>query len=246
MKNQTPISFKSGTRTLQGVLHMPEAPNPPLVVGSHGLEGTMNSAKQTLLAEILPAGGIAFLRFDHRGCGSSQGDFLTDTSLDKRVADMTAAVRHALDMAILDGRVGLFGSSLGGSTAVETWHRLKALNICPAGIVVCAALIQSRTIETIPLGANERRGPLPMSFFENNLLFDLTARAEALKNILIFHGDHDRVVPLKNGETLFRLVKEPKKMIVHKMGDHRMSSIRDQKEFARESLAWYRAIFRIK
>ncbi|MCP4023634.1 MAG: damage-inducible protein CinA, partial [Desulfobacteraceae bacterium] len=71
---------------------MPDIENPPFVVGSHGLEGSKESAKQKVLSRILPENGIAFFRFDHRGCGQSSGDFLKDTSLEKRATDFINAV----------------------------------------------------------------------------------------------------------------------------------------------------------
>ncbi len=80
--------FMADQRILKGELCLPDTPYPPLVVGSHGLEGSRFSAKQQVLSRLLPENGIAFFRFDHRGCGDSQGDFIKDTSLEKRTRDL--------------------------------------------------------------------------------------------------------------------------------------------------------------
>ena len=77
------IEFLADSLKINGRLHLPpNVKKPPLVVGSHGLEGTKESAKQIVLSKLLPENGIAYLRFDHRGCGNSQGNFVDDTSID--------------------------------------------------------------------------------------------------------------------------------------------------------------------
>ncbi len=232
------ISFICDALTIHGILHLPATPNPPLVIGSHGLEGTKESAKQALLADLLPGMGIAFFRFDHRGCGESDGAFQQDTSLDKRAADMVAAVNHVLGLGLTSRKIALFGSSLGGATCIETWTRLETQGLTPQGAVLCATPIKSRTIKNIPLGGNTNRPALPVSFFEENLLFDLTRAAAKLDNLLIFHGSKDEVVPWENGQTLYDLAQHPKELIIHENGGHRMSNKAQQQDFTERTALW--------
>ncbi len=238
------IKFPCEGETIKGVLHLPDSPNPPLVVGSHGLEGNKKSAKQTHLAEILPEAGIAFFRFDHRGCGESSGDFLLDTSLEKRALDMTTAVAHILSLKITGTSVALFGSSFGGSTAIETWEKLSLQGIKPKGIVLCAAPVKSGSIKNIPLEGDGTRPALPLSFFKNNLLFDISEKTKKLHSVLVFHGEKDEVVPVENAAVIARNAMSPKKLILQKNGDHRMSIKKDQQEFGRETLNWYQNCFK--
>ncbi len=237
------FEISSQGKILKGVLHLPKIDNPPVVIGSHGLEGTKSSAKQCLLSLFLPEAGIAFLRFDHQGRGESQGDFFHDTSLDKRSEDMLAALEYLKSSQIVSGRVALFGSSLGGSTCIETWHRLTQRGEKPLGIVICAAPVISRTIKNIPLDANGERPALPLSFFEKNLLFDITSKAAALDHLLVFHGTDDEIVPVENALQIFNRAKDPKRLILHPMGDHRMSLKKHQEEFEKETLAWFKDCF---
>lgn len=232
------IQFKSDNKLIQGMLHLPDKSLPPLVIGSHGLEGSMDSAKQLVLARILPENGIAFLRFSHRGCGTSEGSFVDDTSIPKRVQDMISAVDHALSMKVTSQKIFLFGSSLGGSTCIAAWSKLAEKGITPLGAIVCAAPVNSLTIERIPLNGNDNRPALPLSFFQQNLVFDLSPQAAGLRNVLIFHGDQDKTVPLENGYTLYNRAKPPKKIVVLKDGDHQMSNIDDQMMFEVEVLEW--------
>ena len=60
---------------LRGMLHIPTDEKGPVVIGSHGLLSSGNSPKQIELAKRCGEFGIAFFRFDHRGCGKSEGVF---------------------------------------------------------------------------------------------------------------------------------------------------------------------------
>jgi len=237
------IEFTCDNKILHGMLHLPADKRAPLVVGSHGLEGSMESAKQHLLSEILPENGFAFLRFDHRGCGRSEGDFVTDTSLSKRVQDMLQAIDYTVNLNFTALQIFLFGSSLGGSTCISAWSRLANKGLTPWGAILCAAPVNSLTIGQIPLNGNERRPALPLSFFEDNLLFDLTDKLPDLHNTLIFHGDQDRTVPVENAYNLYSNVSDPKKLVILKDGDHQMSNRDDQKTFETEVVAWLNKTF---
>ena len=237
------IDFISQGFLLKGVLHLPDTEKPPLVVGSHGLEGTKESAKQKVLARHLVESQIAFFRFDHRGCGQSQGDFIKDTSLEKRTIDYIAAVQHILNLNKTSRDIALFGSSMGGATCINAWEKLSMMDIRLCGAVLCASPVRSRSIENIPTHANGKRPALPLSFFKDNLLFNILDKATNLSNVLIFHGDADKTVPVSNAHELFAQAKEPKRLIIQKGGDHQMTAGKDQVEFEKETLAWYLRCF---
>ncbi len=245
MKTRTKkIEFQVAGLTLKGELHLPEIINPPIVVGSHGLEGSKSSAKQMVLARLLPENGVAFFRFDHRGCGQSQGDFLTDTSLEKRTQDYLMAVQCIMDLNLTSKKLGLFGSSIGGATCINAWEALGNLGVKICGGVLCSAPVQSRTIENIPVQANGNRPALPLSFFEQNLLFNLLAKTKALHHVLIFHGDADEVVPVLNAHDIYTRMQSPKRKIIHRGGDHQMTSKSDQAEFATQVVEWFLSVFK--
>ncbi len=244
MKRIKKIEFQVERLTLKGILHLPEINNPPIVVGSHGLEGSKSSAKQMVLSRLLPENGVAFFRFDHRGCGQSQGNFLTDTSLEKRTRDYLMAVRHIMDLNLTSRELGLFGSSMGGATCINAWESLGNLGVKICGGVLCSAPAQSRTIENIPVHANGKRPALPLSFFKQNLLFNLLEKTKALHHVLIFHGDSDEVVPVVNAHDIYTRMQPPKRKIIHRGGDHQMASKEHQAEFAREVVEWFLSVFK--
>jgi uncharacterized protein len=235
--------FTVDSFTLVGELFLPPRPTPPLVVGSHGLEGSRRSAKQQVLSRLLPENGMAFFRFDHRGCGDSQGSFTSDTSLAKRTNDFVAAVGHVLNLKMTSRHLGVFGSSMGGATCINAWQKLGKTQALLCGGVLCAAPVKSRTIQNIPTRANDTRPALPLDFFKKNLLFDLQDRAKALHHVLLFHGDADQVVPVSNAHAIFDRIQAPRQCIIQKGGDHQMSSSYHQAEFETQALAWYCKIF---
>ncbi len=238
-KSTINIEFISQGFSLKGVLHLPGVKNPPLVVGSHGLEGSKTSAKQAVLSRLLVQKNIAFFRFDHRGCGESQGDFIKDTSLEKRTCDFINAVKHILSLKKTSRNLAVFGSSLGGSTCINAWEKLLKIDITLCGAVLCSAPLKSLTIENIPMDANENRPALPLSFFAHNLVFDLQDKTNQLFNVMIFHGDADQVVPVSNAHEIYTLAKDPKQLIIHKNGDHQMTSKKDQVQFESQAVAWF-------
>jgi alpha-beta hydrolase superfamily lysophospholipase len=229
--------------TLKGTLHLPQCPMPPLVVGSHGLEGSRNSAKQMLLSKVLPANDVAFFRFDHRGCGDSQGNFIKDTTLEKRAGDFCAAARHVLEMGVTSNRIALFGSSMGSATCIKAWQDLEHAGFRIQGAVLCASPLNTRTIKRIPLAGNDKRPALSLDFFQENLLYDLSDQAKALHHVMIFHGNADEVVPVENAETLYAAMQPPKEMILHDGGDHQMTNRAHQQDFEQKMIAWYKSVF---
>lgn len=241
------IEFYSDNLLIKGVLHLPALQkkagrNLPIVIGSHGLEGSKDSAKQVILSKLLPQNNIGFLRFDHRGCGESEGDFLKDTSVPKRAYDFINAIKFIMENEGVNRKIGIFGSSLGGSTCIEAWDTLIQMDIEISGCVLTATPIKSRTIENIPAkgqpGGNQSN--LSMDFFLKHLNFDLSEKLKKISNILIFHGKNDEIVPIENARTIYENTKDPKKLIVFENGDHQTSSKKDQKVFEKETLKWFK------
>lgn len=231
------ISFQSDDYRLKGVLHHPGTEAPPLVVGSHGLESTGDSPKQIELAERCNDIGIAFFRFDHRGCGKSEGVFSEVTSVEGRKRDLINAVKTISDRDDIGEGLALFGSSMGGTTCIAAAETLKA-----EAYVLIAAPVFGKSLIKPPEELDDEPG-LSIAFYEKFLQFDLSDSLPLLKNLLIFHGDKDDIVPIMNGETIHENAGEPKKLIVQKNGDHRISDPVHQEEFLTESLAWYKKTF---
>lgn len=227
------MTFHSDGYRLAGFLHLPDCARPPVVIGSHGLFGTSGSAKQVGLAAACVAAGMGFFRFDHRGCGRSSGDFARVTTLEGRVQDMLAAAGSIAGREDTAGTFGFFGSSFGGTVCILAAGILK-----PAAVVICAAPVRSGDIEparAVPDGDSPEDHPRPA-----DLQFDVTGNLEGLRDLLLFHGDADEVVPCRHADEIYAAAAEPKKRVTQVGGDHRMTDPAHQKLFVEETLYWFR------
>jgi alpha-beta hydrolase superfamily lysophospholipase len=226
-------SFFSDGFKLKGILHVPAAYRSVVVIGCHGLHSDKNSPKQIALAKRCNQLGIAFFRFDHRGCGESQGQFEQVTSLDGRCKDLISAIefiRHSIGPV---NGIGLFGSSLGGAVSLRVASENEILTL-----VTVAAPIHSRMLKQDRAQAQAAEARVAQGGAAS-LHFDIRPKLTSIRNILIFHGEADQVVPLAHAEEIFRRAKDPKKLIIQPKGDHRMSQTSHQQEFIQEASLWF-------
>ena len=230
------ILFHSGGFKLKGTLHLPSKVNmPPIVFGSHGLLANSDSPKQLALARQCTAAGIAFFRFDHRGCGKSQGSSMEINSLSGRCEDLAAAINTIFKRKVTRECFGLFGSSMGGAVCINSSGTLK-----PKAMVTYAAPIRSRNINEViekEFEKEPQRGPL---YNPKNLKFDIAEKISGLSSILVIHGDADETVPVSHAHQIFEASREPKKILIQKGGDHPMSDRGHQTAFIQESVAWFK------
>lgn len=136
---ESPVTFKSadGAVTLAGTLAVPPAgraaPAVVLVPGGGPLDRDITILGHKLfrvLAHGLARAGIASLRYDKRGVGTSEGDFSSAAPGDF-VADVAGAARH---LAGGEGfgahRVGLIGHSEGGMVALTAASSMQPAPLC--------------------------------------------------------------------------------------------------------------------
>jgi len=231
--NQINITFESDGFLLKGMLHLPEADLPPIVIGSHGLLSNSFSPKQIALARECNANGIAYFRFDHRGCGQSNGVFNEVTSLEGRRNDLISAIKTIQMRKDIEKKIGLFGSSLGGTVCISV---ADVLDI--DAWVTYAAPVRSSSITASNRSDDaEKINPLPDHKY---LTWDISSQLKLLHHIFILHGDSDKIVPPANAHEIFTKSSNPKKMILQKGGNHPMSNKKHQKDFLREAVSWFK------
>ncbi len=227
------IEFSSDGYRLKGMLHLPTAERPPVVIGSHGLLSSSESAKQRELAARCTAAGMGYFRFDHRGCGRSQGYFPEVTTLEGRVRDLIAAVK-AIRLRTDTGRgCALFGSSMGGAVCLAA-----AKTVGADALVTVAAPIRSHSVRPF-----DGSGSSESNVTGLQLHFDLSETIAGLRHVLVFHGDADRVVPFAHALEIIDKVAAPKQLVRQKNGDHLMSTESHQKTFIRKAVKWFASRF---
>lgn len=118
--------FENKGKKIFGVIHLPFVQNPPLVITMHGFAshkiGTGRS--YVTLAEALCRSGIACFRFDFRGSGDSEG-LISEMTLEDFISDALQMINEMQKEGF--SKVGLFGSSLGGTLSILTAARKSAV-----------------------------------------------------------------------------------------------------------------------
>ncbi len=201
-----------------------------MVIGCHGLYSSINSPKQIALAGQCNRLGIAYFRFDHRGCGKSEGKFEDVTSLEARCRDLIAAVETINNRIDTRGCLGLFGSSMGGTVCLREAGKLAAKTV----VTFAAPIRNDLTINQPEMSRSE------IVFDAAKRGFDITEGLSKISNILIFHGEADDVVPVSHAREIYKLARKPKKIIIQKQGDHPMSNKGHQTEFIKEASRWFK------
>jgi alpha-beta hydrolase superfamily lysophospholipase len=223
--------FCDGYR-IEGHLHLPSRKKPPVVIGSHGLFATQDSPKQLALAHACNLLGMAFFRFDHRGCGQSEGGPSEQISFEARCHDLFKACETMKKRDDTGDAIAVFGSSLGGAAAC----RVSAI-IQPNALVTFAAPVNSKCIFD-----SMQQHPMPIKdplFIFERLFFDIENCLSDIRNVLVIHGENDEVVPVSEAHKIYRIAGNPKKLIIQKNGDHRMSSKAHQDEFVHIVAKWF-------
>lgn len=232
--NQKNITFTSNEFLLRGTLHLPETDLPPVVIGSHGLLSTGESPKQIALARECNAHGIAYFRFDHRGCGKSEGIFNESTSLEARCNDLISAVKTIQLRKDMGDRIGLFGSSMGGAVCMAV---AAVLNV--KTLVIYASPVRSTSVTTALKKSDDAEAIQPL-LDQRHLVWDISNTLKGLHHVFILHGDSDVLVPPSNAHEIYTKSGNPKKLIIQKGGDHRMSNKKHQKDFIRQAALWFK------
>jgi hypothetical protein len=219
-------------KKIYGILHLPRNPLPPCVICSHGLFSSKDSEKFIAVGEALSAQGIAVIRYDHQGCGESEGE-LRATTASSRIKDLEAIFDLALHHPLLGDRLGLLGSSMGGFISIfkaSIDPRVKALVLWAT-----PALLEGgrEVIET------EEGIRLQDSFYTDAKRYDASQAIQGLSNCLLLHGEADEIVPLVHAQSLYQSARPPKHLEVFPKGDHRFTNPKNRQRAIQMSLDWF-------
>jgi uncharacterized OsmC-like protein/alpha-beta hydrolase superfamily lysophospholipase len=198
------------------------------------------------IAEALTALGIAVLRFDFTGLGSSEGEF-ANTSFSSNVTDLVAAA-DALRRTRRAPAI-LIGHSLGGAAVLAA-----AADIAEARAVVTIAapcdpshvvgLFKDRIGEIDTAGGIDvnlagRPFRIGRAFLDDVNQQRLRDRIGALhKALLVFHSPTDDIVGIENATYIFTAAKHPKSFVSLAGADHLLSRRSDATYVANVIRAW--------
>lgn len=173
------------------------------ILFAHGNGGNIGDRSPVLA--LLAAAGFDVLVFDYRGYGRSTGrPSERGTYLDARAAREALLAQDGVDTE----RVVYLGKSLGGGVMMELVTAFPP-----------AALILMSTFTGLRDAAGAVYPYLPKVFVPN--AYPSLKRIRGLTcPVLIMHGDHDELLPVRMGRELFAAAPEPKELVIYPGGAH--------------------------
>lgn len=203
-----------------------------------------NAAKR--ISEGLIALGIAVLRFDFTGLGSSEGEF-ANTTFSSNVADLVAAADHMRQQA--KAPAILIGHSLGGAAVLAAAARVpEAKAVVTIGAPADPSHVTHMFRDAIP--AIREQGEVEVALagrpfrIRREFLDDIAGQklidavAGLHKALLIFHSPTDEYVGIDNATALFRAAKHPKSFVSLAGADHLLTRRHDAAYVAHVISAW--------
>jgi putative redox protein len=198
------------------------------------------------VAEGLTALGIAVLRFDFTGLGSSEGEF-ANTTFSSNVGDLVAAAnelrRRAQAPAILIGH-SLCGTAVLAASAEVAEARAVVTIAAPCDPTHVTGLFNDRLEEIAAKGEIQatlagRQFRISRAFVDDLAEQKLMQRiADLRKALLIFHSPTDEIVAIDNASRIFAAAKHPKSFVSLAGADHLLSRRSDAAYVANVIHAW--------
>jgi len=222
------FSTHSAGYEIKGIIHWPRQSRTPCIICSHGLFSSKDSPKFITMTEHLAQEGLAAIRYDHRGCGESQGR-IEDTTVSGRLRDLAAVYDFARRHPRVNGNVGLMGSSMGGYISLFAAARHPAVK--PVVIWATPYQLRRKSDET---GENPY-SPLHKGFSEDLAQYHLRNVLNRVSHCLVVHGQNDELVPVWHAIKIHELLAQPKALEIFAAADHRFSDAGLRAEAIRRS-----------
>jgi putative redox protein len=198
------------------------------------------------IAAALAAKGIAVLRFDFTGLGSSEGDFANST-FSSNVADLVHAADHLRETRKAPSL--LIGHSLGGAAILAAAAQIPEAKAvvtiaAPSDPAHVTGLFKDRIEDIRKQGKVEvslagRPFHITREFLddiaEHGLMMHVTNLHKAL---LIMHSPVDDTVGIDNATRIFVAAKHPKSFVSLADADHLLGGKRDAAYVADVIAAW--------
>ncbi len=227
-------------------LDLPDDPPLGTALFAHCFTCGKDVVAASRIAAGLAARGIATLRFDFTGLGSSDGDF-SNTNFSSNLQDLIAAADHLRSRGMAPGL--LIGHSLGGAAVLAA---APAIPEARAVAVIAAPFDPGHVLHllTAQLPEIEARGEAVVSLggreftIKRQFIDDLRERNQATaiarlgKALLVMHSPTDAMVGIDNARQIFDAARHPKSFIALPGADHLLGNRTDADYAAAVLAAW--------
>jgi len=235
-----------GGHMLAAALELPEGEPAAFALFAHCFTCGKDVLAAKRIAAALAARGIAVLRFDFTGLGSSEGDFANST-FSSNVADLVRAADHL--RATKKAPSLLIGHSLGGAAILAAAGKIPetkavATIAAPSDPAHVTGLFNEHIDDIRKHGEVEvslagRPFRIKREFLddivEHQLMTDVTNLHKA---ILVMHSPVDDTVGIDNATKIFLAAKHPKSFVSLDHADHLLSKPADAIYAADVIAAW--------
>ena len=231
---------------LAGRLDSPAGPPLAYALWAHCFSCSKDVFAASRVARSLTERGIAVLRFDFTGLGTSEGDF-ANTNFSSNVQDMIAATEYL--RSHFEAPKMLIGHSLGGAAVLAAAADVpEALAVCTIGAPADPAHVAEQFSGS--RADIERDGQAEVSLagrpftIKKQFLDDIEGQkleqsiASMRKALLVFHSPIDAVVGIENAGRIFQAAKHPKSFVTLDNADHMLSGRQDAVYVADVLASW--------
>ncbi|UGA45381.1 bifunctional alpha/beta hydrolase/OsmC family protein [Bradyrhizobium quebecense] len=235
-----------GGHQLAAALDTPDGPIKAHALFAHCFTCGKDVLAAKRIAVALAAKGIATLRFDFTGLGSSEGDFANST-FTSNVADLVRAADHLRETR--EAPAILIGHSLGGAAILAAAGRIPeakavATIAAPSDPVHVTHFFKDRIEDIRAQGEGEvslagRPFRIKREFLDDVAEQNLMAQVTRLhKALLVMHSPTDDTVGIDNATHIFTSAKHPKSFVSLAGADHLLSGRQDAAYVADVIGAW--------
>lgn len=231
---------------LSANLDLPSGDPKAYAIFAHCFTCSKNFNATRHISASLAEQGIAVLRFDFTGLGSSEGDFAS-TNFSSNVADLLVAADHLRNNYHAPSI--MIGHSLGGAAVLVAAGRVPEIK----AVVTIGAPADANHVThnfATDLSKIESEGKAEVTLggrkftIEKQFLDDLAASsveshiANLKKPLLVMHSPIDQTVGIENAQNIFLAAKHPKSFISLDKADHLLTSKQDSAYVANTIAAW--------
>jgi uncharacterized OsmC-like protein/fermentation-respiration switch protein FrsA (DUF1100 family) len=235
-----------GGHQLAAALDLPERQAKAYALFAHCFTCGKDVLAASRIAAALAAKGIAVLRFDFTGLGSSEGDFANST-FSSNVADLVHAATHLRETRKAPAL--LIGHSLGGAAILAAAGQIPDASAvvtiaAPSDPAHVTGLFKDRIEDIRKAGEVEvslagRPFRIKREFLDDIAEHGLMAHVAGLhKALLVMHSPTDDTVSIDNATRIFVAAKHPKSFVSLADADHLLSQRRDSAYVADVIAAW--------
>lgn len=240
------VTFDGSQGELSGRLDLPTGPIRAYALFAHCFTCSKDIFAAKRIASELSAHGIAVLRFDFTGLGSSDGEF-ANSNFSSNIEDLLNAA--AFLKANYEAPSILIGHSLGGAAILSA---APFINEAKAVVTIGAPSDADHVVHNFGVHLEEiaEKGEATVSlagrpftikkqFVDDLKKTSVKERVASMKKaLMVLHSPIDETVGIENAGEIFSAAKHPKSFVSLDDADHLLSRAQDASYAATVIAAW--------